>query len=146
MKKYLLLPLFVFVMLSCDEDEERASIVGSWSGDEAFVEVKYGVVPLYTDDRQVFKATLTFNEDGTVTLRDDTDGTTTTGTYTLSDDDLTTDVDFELYDLSGPLTFKVNRLTEQRLELQLDEQREANIQGYGDITIDIIGHLHFDRN
>lgn len=146
MKKYLLLPLFAFVMVSCDEDEERASIVGSWTGDEALVEVKYGAIPLYEDNREVFKVTLTFNEDGKVTLKDDTDGTTTTGTYTLSGDELTTDVNFELYDLSGPLTFKVNRLTEQRLELQLDEQREANIQGYGDITIDIIGHLHFDRN
>ena len=142
MKKYLLFALAAIGMLACDDDEERASIVGSWSGDEAFVEVKYGAVPLYEDDRQVFNVTLTFNEDGTVSLTDNIAGTTTTGTYTLSDDELTTDVDFDLYELSGPLTFKVNRLTEKRLELSLDEQRDINTQD-GDITVDIIGHLLF---
>jgi hypothetical protein len=146
MRKYLLMPLFLFVMLSCDDDEERASIVGSWTGDEAFVEVKYGLIPLYEDDRQDFDVTLTFNEDGTVVLKNNSDGTTTSGIYTLSGNELTTDVGFDLYDLSGPITFKVDRLTDKRLELSLDQKREVNVPDYGNITVEIIGHLHFDRS
>lgn len=146
MKKYLYLPLFALGILSCSDDEEQASIVGSWSGDEAFVEVKYGAIPLYEETREDFDVTLTFSEDGTVSLRDESDGVTTTGTYTLSGDELTTDVDFDLYDLSGPMTFKVSRLTDQRLELQLDEEREVDIPDYGEIKVDIIGHLQFDRD
>ena len=146
MKKYLYLPLFALGMLSCTEDEEQASIVGSWSGDEAFVEAKYGAIPLYEETRQDFNVTLTFSEDGTVSLRDESDGVTTTGTYTLTGDELTTDVDFDLYDLSGPLTFKVTKLTDQRLELELDDEREVNVPDFGEITVDIIGHLQFDRD
>lgn len=146
MKKYLLLLFIGVALFACEEEEEPASIVGSWRGDEAVVEVKYGLIPLYEDNRQVFDVTLVFNEDGTVVLTDNTDGTSSSGTYTLTGDNLTTDVDFQLYDLAGPVTFNVKRLTDQRLELELDREQEANVQGYGDITVDIIGHLYFDRN
>lgn len=146
MKKLLVFSFLAISVLACDDDDERASIIGSWNGDQAFVVVKYRDLPFYKDDRQEFNVTITFNEDGTVVLVDKDDGTTSTGNYTLTGDDLTVDIDFKLFELTGPIEFDVDRLTNQRLELSLDEDLPYNHPEWGTIVVDVEGHLHFDRN
>lgn len=143
MKSHLILFFLFIVLLSCKDDDEKFSIIGTWDGDRSEVEVMYGFIPVFEETDEEFDVTLEFREDGSVALT--RDGDTTEGTYTLSGKKLTTDVDLQIYETSGTVTFDVIELSAKKLRLRLSEKRQANLPDYGNVELTINANLDFDR-
>lgn len=146
--KYFALTFLTFLLagffFGCnDEDDEKISIVGNWQGDRLEVKAAYQIVTLYEDTDEDFSATLSFTEDGKVVYT--RDNVESEGTYTLNGKELTTDAEFNIYDLSGPVTFDVVELSETRLRLKLDETRPVTVPDFGEVPVTVTATLEFDR-
>ena len=141
------LGLFVSgLLISCKDDEPEitSSIVGQWKGDRSEVKVSYGIVTLHEEEDDVFDVTLEFREDGTVLFT--RDGTTTTGTYQLNGDQLTTNVDFQFQEVDvESLTFDVTELTATKLRLDLEQDQQVEVPDVGLVNTTIKGNFDFDR-
>jgi hypothetical protein len=138
--------LAMLVFFSCREDEKtRASIVGKWKGNLAELEIKPFGVPLPISQKdENFATQIEFTGEGTVILLDESP--TMSGTYQLIDDQLITDINFnlEMIDPSDPYT--VQELTETTLIIFLEKRDTIQDPDTGNtITGDIKITLHFDR-
>ena len=141
----LALILTVFLISCKDEEPEiTSSIVGKWKGDRSEIKVSYGIVTLHEEEDDVFDVVLEFKEDGTVLFT--RDGTTTSGTYQLNGDQLTTDVDFQFQEVDiESLTFDVLELTATKLRLDLEQDQEVEVPDVGLVNTTINGDFAFDR-
>lgn len=135
-----------FILSACKDDDEKidASIVGTWRGDRSEVNVKYGIIPIFDEEDDNFDVTLEFDKNGTVSYKDE-NGQVTTGTYEVSDDKLTTDVEFQNDFELNSATFTIVELTSNKLRLDLEEKRDITVPDYGSIEADIMVNLSFDR-
>lgn len=138
--------LAMLVFFSCREDEKpRASIVGKWKGNLAELEIKPFGVPLPISQKdENFAPQIEFTGEGKVILLDESP--MTSGTYQLIDNQLITDINFnlEMIDPSDPYT--VQELTETTLIIFLEKRDTIQDPDTGNtITGDIKITLHFDR-
>jgi uncharacterized protein (TIGR03066 family) len=139
----LLLLLVAFGCKDDEKEEEEISIVGKWKGDNSAFKVTYGIVPVYDQTDDTFDVILEFTSDGKVTFTQS--GITTEGTYSLTGDQLTTNVDFQAaIDLSNA-TFDVQELSKTKLRLHMEDDREINVPDIGPVVADIIADFSFDR-
>lgn len=133
-------------LISCKDDEPEitSSIVGKWKGDRSEVKVSYGIVTLHEEEDDIFDVTLEFKEDGSVLFT--RDGTTTTGTYQLNGDQLTTNVDFQFQEVDiETLTFDVLEVSATKLRLELEQDQEVEVPDVGLVNTTINGNFDFDR-
>lgn len=141
--------LFAIVLslaFACKDDEEKEitePIVGKWKGDQSEIKANYGPVPVYDETDDTFDVTLEFKKDGSVDFT--RDGTVTTGTYTVTGDKLTTNVDLQIYQTDGETVFDIVELTDSKLRLELNEDREVNVPDVGLIEVNLNAKLAFDR-
>jgi hypothetical protein len=145
MNHRLLFFIFLSLFVACDKDNDdpMASILGMWQGDRAEILVNYGFITVYDDTDEEFDVTIEFREDGTVSFTKD--GNVTNGTYELKANKLTTDVDLQLYEMSGPTTFDVIELSDKKLRLRLKDKQTATIPDVGEVELDVNATLDFDR-
>lgn len=131
--------------IACQDDDEKtdASIVGEWQGDRLEAKATTGIVTLYEETDDEFDGTLSFGTDGTVVYT--RDNVESPGTYTISDGKLTTDADFDLYNISGPVTFDIVVLTETRLQLKIKQTQQVLVPDIGEVPVDITATLDFNR-
>lgn len=135
-----------FLLVSCKDDDPviNSSITGKWKGDRSYITVSYGIVKLHEEEDDVFDVTLEFMEDGKVLFT--RNGTTTTGTYQLTDDKLTTNVDFQFDEVEiETLNFDVVELTPTKLKLDLEQDQEVQVPDVGMVNTTIKGDFAFDR-
>ena len=136
----------VSLLVSCkDEDPEiTSSIIGKWKGDRSEITVSYGFITLHEEEDDVFDVTLEFKEDGKVLFT--RDGTTTSGTYQLNGDQLTTNVDFQFDEVElETLNFDILELTPVKLRLDLEQDQEVEVPDVGLVNTTIKGDFAFDR-
>jgi uncharacterized protein (TIGR03066 family) len=139
----LLLFLLAFGCKDDDKEVEPTSIIGKWKGDKSEIKVTYALVPVYDQTDETFDVVLEFKSDGKVTFTQS--GMTTEGTYTVSGDKLTTNVDFQAaIDLSNA-TFDIVELTQTKLRLHMQEDREVTAPTVGEVVANIKADLSFDR-
>jgi uncharacterized protein (TIGR03066 family) len=115
--------VFAIIFTSCNDDAEiTASIVGKWAGTEANFKINpTGVIPAFSLNEQPLNVQLDFKSDGKLILTDNK-GVTQNGSYILSGNKLTINVDytFELIELTGVYTIK--ELTTSTLSAEIERQ------------------------
>ena len=144
----ILLILIATVLFACSDDEKDpvfANIVGVWKGDYSEIRATYSGITVYDETDETFDVTLEFKEDGTVLFSQGAGGAVTTGTYAVNGDRLTTNINLLSYGTSGETTFEIDQLTETRLQLLLDDERELDVPDFGEVTVRIVADLRFDR-
>jgi hypothetical protein len=110
------------LILSCKEDKQEpfSSLVGVWSGNKADFKINpSGIIPAFTIHRDTFPIQLEFKTDGSVLLTKDSKSTA--GTYVLSGDQLTINIDyvFEYINMGG--TYTVETLTQSNLSAFIEK-------------------------
>lgn len=138
--------LLVTTCFSCnddDDDKPEISIVGDWAGDRLDLKASTSGLTIYEETDEDFDGSLSFKEDGTLVYS--RDGVESTGTYSVADKKLTTDADFNLYNISGPITFDIVTLTETDLQLKLNETRQVTFPDVGEVPVAVVATLDFDR-
>jgi hypothetical protein len=138
--------LLVTVCFACnddDDDEPEISIAGDWTGDRLDLKATTGGLVIYEEIDDDFNGTLSLKQDGTLVYT--RDGVESAGTYTVANKKLTTDADFNLYNISGPVTFDIVTLTETELELKLNETRQVTVPDVGEVPVTVTAKLDFDR-
>ena len=123
-RKFLLtgLVFITIVAAGCKDDADiSATIVGKWSGSDADFKINpSGIIPAFSLAEEELPVELNFSKEGKLTLMDNK-GVTTSGSYVLSGDQLTIDIDytFELIDLAGVYT--VRELTNSDLSAEIEK-------------------------
>ena len=137
--------LLVTVCFSCneDDDEPEVSIIGDWAGNRLDLKATTGGLTIYEETDEDFNGSISFKQDGTLVYS--RDGVESAGTYTVADKKLTTDADFNLYNISGPVTFDIVTLTQTDLLLKLNETRQVTIPDVGEMPVTVTATLDFDR-
>jgi hypothetical protein len=139
--------VLLLVAFSCSEDGEVTSqLTGKWAGNKADFKVNPdGIIPAFTISEDEFPVQLDFRSDGTLVVTDD-DGATTSGTYALSERNLTININYtiEMIGLDG--TYHVEELTDNSLRLRITKEGEythpdTNQQFEGEVE----ATLYFDR-
>jgi hypothetical protein len=138
--------LLVTVCFSCnddDDDKPEISIIDDWAGDRLDMNAATGGLAIYQETDEDFNGALSFKQDGTLVYS--RNGVESIGTYTVADKKLTTDVDFNLYNVTGPVTFDIVTLSETELQLKLNETRQVTIPDVGQVPVTVAATLDFDR-
>ena len=144
-----LLSLVIFLsVFSCREDEGiDAPLVGLWAGDKAEFRLNpSGIIPPFTVTEQDFLVHLHFKSDGSLILTDDKKETSEEGSYSLTGDQLTIDIDykFEYLELSG--TYNVELLTASILRASTEKEGTFHHPDSGlDFDGTVEATLHFTR-
>jgi hypothetical protein len=124
-RKTILNSLWILAILftACkDEPEITAAIVGKWAGQEADFKINpSGIIPAFTINEDEFHVNLEFKSDGTLVLTDNK-GVNQNGSYVLSGDKLTININykFEMIELSG--VYNVKTLTSTSLEAEIEKE------------------------
>lgn len=137
----------LLLLMACQEDAEiSSSIEGGWKGTLAEVQLKpFGLPIPISKDVPTFDAELEFRSDRTIILRDDSQSIE--GTYQLTGDKLTIDLDYSIENLKLSGTYDVETLTETSLIFHrkedgatiVDPDGGQSVQGQLKVT------LHFQR-
>jgi hypothetical protein len=139
--------LLCLLLFACkDEGEITTSIAGKWQGDKADFNLNpSGPLPGYTITEDELPIQVEFKTDGSVTITD-TDGTTTSGTYTMTGRKLALQIDYniEFIGLSG--TYVVDELNETNLKAVIKKEDtfqdpDSGQEFEGEITVT----LYFDK-
>lgn len=137
---------FVLFLTACDKDEDPvdATITGLWKGDRSEVNIRYGIIPVFDNEDEDFDVTLEFRADGTVLFTDE-DGQQTTGNYEINGTRLTTDIEFQDDFELEEATFDIDELSNSKLRLSLEEERQLTVPQFGQVDADVTAKLSFDR-
>lgn len=109
--------------ISCDDDDDNVSIVGTWQGDKSEIKGFLNGVPfpLYQETDEDYDDIIEFKDDNTVTV--DIDGDVASGTWNWVEKNKKISVNIDLgFDFIGTSeVFTVNKLTATELELYLEK-------------------------
>jgi hypothetical protein len=102
--------LFSILFSGCNEEAENitAPILGKWTGTGAEFKINpAGIIPAFTLREEELPVVLEFRNDNKLVLTDKK-GLSTSGTYSLSGDQLTINIDytFEMIDIGGVYTLQ----------------------------------------
>lgn len=115
--------LLVIALSACKEDAEiSAPIVGKWNGRQADFKINpSGIIPAFTLHEDELPVALEFKSDGKLVLTEN-NGTSKTGSYTQSGQQLTITIDytFELIEMSG--TYTITELTSTSLSAETERE------------------------
>ena len=139
--------VLMLVIFSCREDGEITSqLTGAWAGNKADFKVNPdGIIPAFTITEDNFPVQLDFKSDGTVILTDD-DGTTTSGTYSLSGRDLTININYNIEMIGLDGTYHVEELTQSALRIRIEKEGEYTHPDTGqEFDGKVEATLYFDR-
>jgi hypothetical protein len=139
-------PLLLFLLLvflpGCNDEPERASIVGRWEADRADLEAFSGGIRFYNRTDEDIQAEVEFKEDGLVTLN--ADGRVSSGTYQVNNNQLTTTIDF-IGDVDFGSEFIIEELTGLRLRLSAEKDTTANVPTLGNVNGTVRATIQFTR-
>lgn len=138
--------LLLTLLFSCREEEKNfPSIVGKWRGTRAELRIKpFGLPIPVTRDDEDFSSLIEFGKDGTLALTQELQ--TSTGTYTFSDNTITTDLELVIQGIAIPGTYTVDNLTESNLVFHVDKSGTFTDPSSGrSLSGDIKVTLHFQR-
>ena len=136
----------LLLVLACNEDSEITSgIEGKWQGTLAEVQVKPFGLPLpISQDDPTFEPRIDFNDNGVMVIWDGSDPKE--GTYTVSGNELITDIDYSIEDISLSGTYTIETLTATQLVIHLKrDDTIADPDGGPSISGEIKVTLHFNR-
>lgn len=136
----------LLMLFACNDDSViTASIEGRWKGTRAEVEARPLGLPIpIRRDVPSFDSPVEFRPDGTMTIME---GTSPEGTWYISGDELTLDIDYTIEDVGLAGTYTIETLTETTLVMYLvkrgqtlaDPDNAPAISGRVKVT------LHFRR-
>lgn len=139
--------LLMLLVIACNEDGEVTSqLTGKWAGNKADFKVNPdGIIPAFTITEDDFPVHLDFKSDGTLVLTDD-DGTSTSGTYSLSGRDLTININYNIEMIGLDGTYHVEELSDNTLRIRITKEGEythpdTNQEFEGEVE----ATLYFDR-
>lgn len=108
---------------SCDDDDDKASIIGRWQGDKSEIKAFAGLpIAIYDKTDENFDEIVEFKSDGTVVIQ--VNGTETHGTWNWAEENkkLTATIDFNNNFLDPTETYTVRELSTERLTLYLEKE------------------------
>lgn len=136
----------LLLVLACSEDSEITSgIGGKWQGTLAEIRVKPFGLPLpISQDDPSFETRIDFNDNGVMVVWDGSDPKE--GTYKVEGNELTTDIDYSIEDISLSGTYIIETLTATLLVIHLErDETIADPDGGPSISGKIKVTLHFSR-
>lgn len=136
----------LLLVLACNEDSEITSgIGGKWQGTLAEIQVKPFGLPLpISQDDPSFATRIDFNDNGVMVVWDGSDPKE--GTYSVAGNELTTDIDYTIEDISLSGTYTIETLTATQLVIHLErDETIADPDGGPSISGEIKVTLHFNR-
>ena len=139
--------VLVALLFSCEDDAEiTASIEGKWKGTLAEIRVKPLGLPIpISEDYASFDPEIEFMPAGTVVLWDDSQPKE--GTYELTGEKLTINIDYTIEDVDLSGTYTIETLTENSLVFYLERKGQTLVDPDGAPTIKgrVKVTLHFRR-
>jgi hypothetical protein len=136
----------LLLVLACNEDSEITSgIDGKWQGTLAEIQVKPFGLPLpISQDDPSFETRIDFSDNGVMVIWDGSDPKE--GTYKVEGNELTTDIDYSIEDISLSGTYIIETLTATQLVIHLErDETIADPDGGPSISGKIKVTLHFNR-
>ena len=134
----------LFTIASCNDDDEKPAILGTWRGDkiEATAKVE-GIPDPINADQDDFTGQAEFKSDGTVIFRED--GEITEGTWAQNGDKLILSVD-ELGDDDMTGTYIIKELNNSRLKIYIEKETIIHDDDSGmDYVAKVKATLYFNR-
>lgn len=115
--------LAMTLLSSCDDDDNDASIVGTWQGDKSEIKAFAGLpIAVYDKTDENFDEVVEFRSDGTIIIQ--ANGTETHGTWNWAEENkkLTATIDFNNDFLDPTETYTIRELSAERLTLYLEKE------------------------
>jgi hypothetical protein len=111
----------LFTIASCNDDDEKPALLGSWQGDKVEASVKIDGVPQpIVENDEDFAGQAEFKSDGTVIFRED--GDITEGTWAQNGNTLILSVDGLSAEDDISCSYTIKELTRSRLKIYIEKE------------------------